>query len=190
MPTPLTNSLPIFVAVEDPVFFDSSLPVALNACHAGVSGVFRGLHVFAECASGVGNLLSVPIPVSLAGTTPGVTTGDMPVWLEGGATPKSSFLNVSVWNSQSGVQGGLPVWCSGEGVTPGGWPLTNSMPVTVWRNPANAITVFVQVEGWPVASGFPVVSWGNLPASGMMPIGIPDVVGAATKGLKVWTHGF
>lgn len=185
----LSKGLPLFVQVDEPTRVVDDLPLFVHGTDS--SGVLGGIDLFLACESGVGNVATGVLPLSLLGAPTAEKSSNMNLWVEGGARGEvESSVELTVWNEQSGVEGGLPLFIEGSGVTEGTVPVSAGLPLYLSRLPTAAISLYLHGQGVEVASSVPLYTYGAGVASGGVDLSIPEAVGYETGVMRMFTHGF
>lgn len=166
-----------------------TFPLFLNgSTESGVFSTFD-LYLFADSTSNDG---SGAFPLSITGLTEWrPSSGVFPLSLTGRTHQGEAAVDLTVWNADSGVSLTLPLFVAGSGNNAGYYPFDSSLYLTLVRDPADAITLFLKAPGSP-ASGDPLTLTlaGSYPGSGDFPLSVPSAVGAGSASVRLFTRGY
>lgn len=187
--TELSQGLPLFILVDEPTRITDDLTLFVHG--TATTGVMGGIDLFLQCESGVGNVATGVLPLSLLGAPTAERTANMNLVVEGGARGEaSSSVELTVWNEQTIVESGLPLFIEGSGTTEGTIPVQKGLFLFLQRTPAAALSLYLHDQGVDAASSVPLYVYGAGGLSGTVELSIPEAVGYESAGAKLYTHGF
>jgi hypothetical protein len=179
--TTSSGSLPLYLAVDEPVGLAAAMPLSLFG--ATGSGQWGAMGLF---VGGYGPFWTLPL--SVVGTTPGEVSGHLPLSVVGEAWRAQGRLSCVLGGNPT-ASGALPLFIRGSGTTDGCLPLFASVSLFVKTLPGGGIPLFVSGPGTPLSRSISLFAAGATVASGTMPLALPAAIGAATARTRLVTFG-
>lgn len=181
----LSGGMPLVVAGEIPSSRFGQLD--LNLFGSTGSGLLSSVNLYLHNVASE-NILSGVLPLTVFGSGVFASGSSLPVALTGGTDSASASLNLFV--SNSGLTGGISVWCSGYGRYAGATPADASMPLYIARPTTSVLNLYVLGPGYPASGGIPVSLTGVLQASGYCNVVIPSAIGVESANLNLSLNGW
>lgn len=181
----ISGGMPLVVAGEIPSSTSSDL--YLNLFGTTGSGLLSSVNLYLYNVLEE-NVLSGVLPLTVFGTGVFASGSSIPIALTGGADRTDASLHLFVANS--GLTGGISVWCSGYGLRAGATPLDGSLPLFIARPTASVLNLYVMGPGYPASGGFDLSLMGVLQASGYCNVVIPSAVGVGTSSINLSFNGW
>lgn len=182
-----TAAMPLFVKVDPPGESDALLSLVITGSLE--DGIFAGipLHTYAD---EFGQTPTRSMPLFLMAEDQSSAVAHMNLWVEGRTHAADGSLELVVWNDQEGAYQSIPLFVQGEGETDGAAPLTWSMNLVLQRDPANAITLYVQGPGEELTEAMTLYVEGEELSTATLDLSIPNVLGYVRQTVPLFVSGF
>ncbi len=181
------RSMPLFLKGDEPDAAVGSL--LLNIRGSLEAGVFAGIPLFIY-SDELGQTPTRSMPLYLLGESQSGAVANMNLWIQGRTHSSTDSLDLVVWNDQLGAFDSIPLFIRGYGVTEGATPFATGMNLVLQRDPANAITLYIQGPGEELTGDLDLFVSGSELSVGSLDLAIPEVLGFISRTATLFTSGF
>jgi hypothetical protein len=98
--------------------------------------------------------------------------------------------SITLFIANSGVAGYVPLFIQGSGIGEGSVPYERGMNLFLKRDPAEAMTLFLQGPGQPETSSIPLFISAAYASSGNITLAMPNVLGYLAPHITLFTRGW
>ncbi len=179
-----SGQLPLFLQAEPVSVLDGSLQ--LTTFGSSTSGWFGGIDLYSSGTA----VLTASLPFFLAAPHSAPCVRNLNLWVTGQNRAEHGWVELTLWNAQSGAQASVSLFVQGSGQADGALPDAASLNLFLRRKPAEAISLYVAGPGVAVTLGTTLFTAGRAAASGLVSLAVADVVGQAISSTTLYSHGW
>lgn len=177
----------LFVAVDEAPKVDVSLPLFLLGSEN--DGMMHTFPIYAFTGDD-GQTRNLSVPIFAKAVDKSSVSKIINLYTSGCGNPIAADFDIMVWNDQLGIASSFPLFVRGDGVTDGAVPLAMDFNLFFKRDPSVTIPLYVHGTGQAIGQELTLYTLGSDGAFIPVNLSVPNVVGASSLSLKLYTTGF